>query len=153
VITAQEVLQGYDNIKNRVLIIGGGAVGLETAELLLEKGKDVTIVEMLNKIGQGMGATVRWNLISRLRKKSIKIFTSTQVNEISHHGITVTTDGHKEGWAGFDTIVLAVGMTSRNELADEIREKVKEVYVIGDAVDPRRGVDAMREAAEVGRKI
>jgi 2,4-dienoyl-CoA reductase-like NADH-dependent reductase (Old Yellow Enzyme family)/thioredoxin reductase len=153
VITAQEVLQGYDNIKNRVLIIGGGAVGLEIAELLLEKGKDVTVVEMLNKIGQGMGATVRWNLINRLRKKEIKTFTSTQVNEISHHGITVTTDGHKEGWAGFDTIVLAVGMTSRNELADEIREKVKEVHVIGDAVDPRRGVDAMREAAEVGRKI
>jgi 2,4-dienoyl-CoA reductase-like NADH-dependent reductase (Old Yellow Enzyme family)/thioredoxin reductase len=153
VITGQEVLQGYDNIKNRVLVIGGGAVGLEVAELLLEKGKDVTVVEMLKKIGQGMGATVRWNLINRLGKKSIKIFTSTQVNEISHHGITVTTDGHKEGWAGFDTIVLAVGVTSRNELADEIREKVKEVHVIGDAVDPRKGVDAMREAAEVGRKI
>ncbi len=153
VITSREVLQGYDNIKKRVLVIGGGAVGLEIAELLVEKGKDVTVVEMLNKIGQGMGATVRWNLINRLRKKGIKIFSSTQVNEISHHGIIVTTEGHKEAWTGFDNIVLAVGMTSRSELVDEIKEKVKEVYVIGDAVAPRRGVDAMREAAEVGRRI
>jgi hypothetical protein len=49
--------------------------------------------------------------------------------------------------------VLALGIKSRNEVVDEIKGKVKKVYVIGDAAGPRRGVDAMREGAEVGRKI
>ena len=65
----------------------------------------------------------------------------------------VTKNGTKETWEGFDTIVLATGTKSRNEIVDEIKGKVKEVYVIGDAAEPRRGVDAMREGAEVGRKI
>ncbi len=44
-------------------------------------------------------------------------------------------------------------MESRNEIADQIKGKVKEVYVIGDALSPRRGVDAMREGAETGLRI
>ncbi|MCP4683419.1 MAG: FAD-dependent oxidoreductase [Desulfobacterales bacterium] len=153
VITAQEILRGYDKIGERVLVIGGGAMGLEVAELLMEKGKDVTVVEMLKKIGQGMGATIRWNLLNRLGKNGIKIFKSTMVNEISEKEVVITKNGNKETWEGFDTIVLAVGMESRNEIADEIKGKVKEVYVIGDALSPRRGVDAMREGAETGLRI
>ena len=49
--------------------------------------------------------------------------------------------------------MLAVGLRSRNEIVDEIRDKVGEFYVIGDAAGPRKGVDAMREGAEVGRSI
>lgn len=81
------------------------------------------------------------------------LFTSTKVVEILRQGIVVTKNGTKETWEGFDTIVLATGTKSRNEIVDEIKGKVKEVYVIGDAAEPRRGVDAMREGAEVGRKI
>ena len=62
-------------------------------------------------------------------------------------------DGAEEVWTGFDTIVLAVGIQARNELVEGVKEKVSEVYVIGDAAEPRKGVDAMREGAEVGRKI
>ena len=54
-------------------------------------------------------------------------------------------------WEGFDTVVMAVGISSNNEIAHKINGKVKEVSVIGDAVDPRKGVDAMREGAEIGR--
>ena len=153
VITAHDVLRRYKNTGDRVLIIGGGGIGLETAEFLEEKGKDVTIVEMLKKIGKGMGATVRWNLFYRIKGRAVKIFPSTKVEEITGQGIVVTREGHQETWEGFDTVVMAVGIMSTNELADKIKDKVKEVYVIGDAADPRRGVDAMREGAEVGRRI
>jgi len=153
VITAQDVLKGYEVTGNRVIVIGGGAVGLETAEFLEEKGKDVTVVEMIKKIGQGMGATIKWNLLNRIKGRALKTIASTRVDEIGENKIKVTKDGTEETWEGFDSIVLAVGIQSRNELVDGIREKIKEVYVIGDAAEPRKGLDAMREGAEVGRKI
>jgi 2,4-dienoyl-CoA reductase-like NADH-dependent reductase (Old Yellow Enzyme family)/thioredoxin reductase len=153
VITAQEVLKGYGNIGDRVLIVGGGGIGLETAEFLGEKGKNVTVVEMLKKVGKGMGPTIRWNLLYRIKAQGIKIFTSTEVEGISEQGVVVNKEGRKETWQGIDTVVMAVGIRSNNELAGEIKGMVKDLYVIGDAVDPRRGIDAMREGAEVGRRI
>ena len=153
VITAQAVLKGSKVMGDRVLVIGGGAVGLETAEFLKEKGKDVTVVEMIKKIGQGMGATIRWNLLSRMKGSGLKTVTSTRVDEISAEGIKVTKDGKVEIWEGFDTVVLAVGIQSRTDLVDGVKEIIREVYVIGDSAEPRKGVDAMREGAEVGRKI
>jgi len=153
VITAQEVLKGYGNIGSRVLIIGAGGLGLETTEFLEEKAKDVTVVEMLKKIGKGMGATVRWNLLCRIKGRSIKIFPSTKVEEITQQGIVVTRAGQREIWEGFDTVVTAVGIRPNDEIAQVIRGKAKELYVIGDAADPRKGVDAIREGAEVGLRI
>jgi len=154
VVTAHDVLKGCKNTGDRVLIIGGSGMGLETAEILEEKGKHVTVVEMLNKVGGGMGATVRWNLLSRMKGRSIKIFSSTKVEEITDEGVVITKDGRRETWEGFDTIIVAVGIRSNNEIAGKIEAIMKEeVYVIGDAADPRRGVDAMREGAEIGRRI
>ena len=100
-----------------------------------------------------MGETVRWNLLYRIKERDIKIFTSTEVDEIKNQRVVVTKNGSKETWEGFDTVVLAVGMRSRNKIADEIKGMVEEVYVIGDAAGPRKGVSAMREGAEVGRII
>lgn len=153
VVTAHDVLRGHDRIGDRVLIVGGGGIGLETAEFLEDRGKEVTVVEMLKRVGKDMGATVRWNLLHRIKEGGIKTFTSTEVDEIGNQGIEVKKNGSKETWEGFDTVVLAVGMRSRNKIVDEIKGKVEEVYVIGDAADPRKGVSAMREGAEVGRKI
>jgi 2,4-dienoyl-CoA reductase-like NADH-dependent reductase (Old Yellow Enzyme family)/thioredoxin reductase len=153
VILAHNVLRGYGPIGKQVLIVGGGGLGLETADFLQDKGKEVTVVEVLKRVGKDMGATLRWSLLHRLRERGIRIFTSTKVVEILRQGIVVTKNGTKETLEGFDTIVLATGTKSRNEIVDEIKGKVKEVYVIGDAAEPRRGVDAMREGAEAGRKI
>jgi len=153
VLTAQDVLRGHGTIGDRVLIVGGGGIGLETAEFLEEKGKEVTVVEMLKRVGKDMGATIRWNLLYRIKERDIKIFTSTEVDEIKNQRVVVTKNGSKETWEGFDTVVLAVGMRSRNKIADEIKGMVEEVYVIGDAAGPRKGVSAMREGAEVGRII
>jgi 2,4-dienoyl-CoA reductase-like NADH-dependent reductase (Old Yellow Enzyme family)/thioredoxin reductase len=153
VVTAHDVLRGFARIGNRVLVVGGGGVGLETAEFLQARGKEVTVIERLKRVGNDIGPTVRWNLLHRLKERSIKVFTCTEVNEIGRRGIVVTRNGRKETWEGFDTIVLALGIRSRNEIAAQIKGKVKEVYVVGDAANPRRGVDAMREGAEVGRRI
>ncbi len=153
VATAWDILRGRV-VGQRILVIGGGMTGLETAEFLAQGGREVVVVEQLKRAGADMGATVRWHLMNRVRKQSIKILTSTQVTEIRPGGVVVvSSNGIEQTWSPFDTIVVACGARPRDELSANIRNRLVEVYVIGDAAKPRRGLEAIREGNEVGRKI
>jgi len=153
VITAWDVLRGH-GVGQRVLVVGGGMTGLEIAEFLAQQGKEVVVVEQLKRVGADMGATVRWHLMNRLKGQKVELLTSTQVKEIGPEGvITVSRNGREETLRGFDAIVLACGSRPRNEVTAQIGGKVKELYVIGDAAKARKGLDAIREGAEIGRKI
>jgi len=152
VVTAWDVLRGR-GVGHRVLVIGGGITGLETADFLVQQGKEVVVVEQLKRAGADMGASIRWHLMHRLREQKVKIFTSTEIKEICRQGVVIKRNGGEETWKGFDTIVLATGVKPRNELVKESEARVKEVYVIGDAAKPRKGLEAIREGAEVGRRI
>ena len=55
--------------KKRVIIVGGGMIGVETAEFLADQNRKVTVIEMLQLIASDVGITTRWGLVSRLRKK------------------------------------------------------------------------------------
>ena len=153
VITAWDVLRGHE-VGQRVLVVGGGMTGVETAEYLAQQGKEVVVVEQLKRIGADMGGTVRWHLMNRLKGQKVELLASTQVKEIGPQGaVTVLRNGREETLRGFETIVLACGARPRNELATQIEGKVKELYIIGDAAKARKGLDALREGAEVGRKV
>jgi pyruvate/2-oxoglutarate dehydrogenase complex dihydrolipoamide dehydrogenase (E3) component len=153
VATAWEVLQGRV-VGQRVLVIGGGMTGLETAEFLARGGREVVVVEQLKRAGADMGATVRWHLMNRTRDLNIRIFTSTQVREIMSGGVVVVSrKGSEETWSHFDSVVLACGSRPRDELSANIKDLVAQVYVIGDAAKPRRGLEAIREGSETGRRI
>jgi len=153
VICAWDALKGHE-VGNRVLVVGGGMTGLETAEFLAAGGRDVVVVEQLKRVGADMGGTVRWHLMNRLRGLKIEIFTSTQIKEIRPQGVVVVSrKDMEETWEGFDTVVLACGVKPRNELVADIDARAKEVYVIGDAAKARKGLEAIRDGAEIGRKV
>jgi len=153
VVTAWDVLGGRE-VGRRVLVVGGGLTGLETAEFLAEQGKEIVLVEMLKRIGADMGGTVRWHLMNRTRSLNIKTFVSTQIKEIRPKGVVVVLrNGAEETWEAFDTIVLACGVKPKDELSKQMQGKVKEVHVIGDAAKARRGLEAIRSGSEMGRKL
>ena len=153
VVTAWDVLGGGE-VGRRVLVVGGGLTGLETAEFLAEQGREIVLVEMLKRIGADMGGTVRWHWMNRTKRLNIKTFVSTQIKEIRPGGVVVVSrNGAEETWDGFDTIVLACGVRPRDEMSNQIRSKVKEVHVIGDASKARRGLEAIRSGSEIGRKV
>ncbi|NQT73091.1 MAG: FAD-dependent oxidoreductase [Chloroflexi bacterium] len=153
VVFAWDVLQGIASVGERVLVIGGGATGLETAELLAEQGKKVSVVETLKYLGGDIGGTIRYHLQMRLKQHQVEQFKNTKVKEIADRGIIVEREGNEEIWEGFNTVILALGVKSRDELVTDIQTKVNEVYVIGDAAAPQRGVDAIREGSEIGLNI
>jgi len=153
VVTANDVLTEKVLPGQRVAILGGGMVGCETAEFLAQRGKDVTIIEMLDFIGWDIGMFTRPFLMERFAKWGIKEITGAQVKEITDDGVVVEKEGRRETISGIDTIVLAMGTKSVNKLAKQLKGKVAEVYVIGDASEPRKVVDAISEGAEIARKI
>jgi len=161
VITGHAVLTGKVAIsRGKVLIIGGGMVGCELADMLADPGYNqttgslpVTIVEMLADIGLDVIPQTRMLLLLRLQQKGVKAITSATVKEILEDGVVITRNGQEETIRGMDYIILAMGAKSVNELSDKIKDKVAEVYVIGDAKEPRKALEAIAEGAEVGRKI
>ncbi len=153
VLTAWDVLGGVE-VGKRVLVAGGGLTGMETAEFLAEKGREVVVVEMLPRVGADMGGTVRWHLMNRTKGLNIKTFVSTRIVEIRPGGVVVVSrNGAVETWEAFDTIVLACGVKPRDELSGELVGAGLDVHVIGDAARARRGLEAIRSGAEMGRRL
>lgn len=161
VLQAHDVLAGKSTImRSKVLIIGGGMVGCELADIIAGPGDNpmnadnaVTIVEMLPDIVPDEVPAARMLLVQRLREKGVKCITSATVNEILEDGVVITRDGQEDTIQGMDHIILACGVKSVDDLSERIGDKVPEVYVIGDAKEPRRALEAIAEGMEVALKI
>ena len=150
---ATDVLESRYRTGESVVIVGGGLVGCETAEFLVEDGKKVTILEMLPRIGADIGLTVRWGVLNRLRRVGVRMETNAQVAEITDTGVKARRDGDKYDFFEADTVVLAVGMKANRQVAESLKGKVAELYLVGDCVEPRRITQAIREGYDVGMKV
>ncbi len=153
VIDAWDVLAGKGVVHDRVLIVGGSSVGLETADFLASKGKKVTVIERLGHIGTDLPHTVRFHLLKRLAGSNVEIVKSSDVREIGRDGVRVFRNGVEETLKGYDAVVLAIGVTPRSDLAGDLKGKVKELYIVGDAANTGVGIRAVRDANRIARSI
>jgi pyruvate/2-oxoglutarate dehydrogenase complex dihydrolipoamide dehydrogenase (E3) component len=128
-------------------------VGCEVADFLGEHLHKVTIVEVLPDIAQDVPLAVRYFLMQRLNDYGVEIMTKTTVVEFLQDGAVVSVNGEQSRLEGFDTMVLAFGNRSVRPLEAQLRKKIPELYVIGDAHAPRQAIDAIEEGASVGLKI
>jgi len=154
VVFARDVLRGDRRAGRRVLVIGGGPVGLETSEFLAVQGSEVTVVEMTGSVGAGLEDGHRYWVLKTLGQYGTRLLDRTLVDAIEPGGtVRVWHDGKGQTLGPFDTIVLAAGYHPNDELYREIRPIVPEVYLIGDAVRPRSAVEAILEAAARARAV
>jgi len=155
VVFAEEVLAGLKSVSGSVLVVGGGVVGCETAEFLLEQGKgvtQVTVLEMLDRMANDMSPTYRPFFLARLKKTGIKMITGARVEEITEKGVRVSqADGTT--WIEGNAVVLAGGSTANRQLVQELKGIVPEVHEAGDCISPRMVKEAMEEGFLVGWKI
>ena len=153
VATANDVLLGKVDVGKKVLIIGGGLVGSETADFLGEHGHEVTLVEALPEIAEDVQESIKHFLLLRLKRHEVRIETNTRVKEILQNGVKVEKDGQESQLTGYDNIIIAVGAKPVNNLKPQLEGKVPELHVIGDASEPRKAIDAIEEGASVAIKI
>jgi 2,4-dienoyl-CoA reductase-like NADH-dependent reductase (Old Yellow Enzyme family)/thioredoxin reductase len=148
-----EALSSPDRLGRRVLIIGGGGIGAETADFLSEKGKEVILVEMREGIALDLVGHLQHFLNKRLKEKKVRVLTSTKVLRGEPSGVWVEDPDGQKKLEGLDAIVAAVGAKPNNELARSLKGKGPEIFVVGDAAQPREVLEALLEAEEMAMKI
>jgi len=181
VVQAWDVLNEKAYTGKRVVILGGGAVGVETALLLAEKGtlsgdvlkflfvnkaetpetlydlatrgtKTITIIEMIDKIGKDFGKTTRWGMLQDVNRYGVNYNVTTRAVEITSSAVKVeTAKGVEEIEA--DTVVLAAGAGSVADLASVIKEKGIPFDIVGDANQIGMAFDAVHQGYRAGMAI
>ncbi len=152
-LSVDDVLSDRAQIGQKILVVGGGGSGAELADFLSDRGKEVTLVEMLENIASDLVNHMQHYLGRRLEQQGVTILTSTRVLELGKNYAMVEDASGVKRLNGFDTIVLALGSTPNDSLYGSLEGKVSEVYLIGDAIEAREVVDAVFEAEEVASKI
>jgi 2,4-dienoyl-CoA reductase-like NADH-dependent reductase (Old Yellow Enzyme family)/thioredoxin reductase len=151
-ISAGEVLEGLEIAGEKIIVLGGGMVGMEVCEYLFSREKkNVTVVEMLNELAKDMEIFSRKVMLERIKGEDIKIFSGAQIRRFDKGGAWVEQKG-QEFFIEGDTLVYAIGMKANNSLGEELKGKYQ-IFKIGDSIQPRRIQDAVYEAYKVAINI
>ncbi len=143
VVTAEDVLLGRAIVNGDCVVIGSGMTGLETAEVLISAGHQVTIVEMLESIGPGVYPSILVDVMGRITKGGALLLPGHKLLRVNPDGVLLerTTDGTHLDVKG-ETIVLAMGVRPRKDVVDAFCRAFENVRVIGDAERGARILEA-----------
>ncbi|MEW6715468.1 MAG: FAD-dependent oxidoreductase [Nitrospirota bacterium] len=136
-----------------VVIIGAGDIGCETADMLSSESKRVTIVELCDEPLTRMKEIPRQELLNRLKEKKVSIVTTCKVTAIEDGKVLIEDKSGRVKELEADSVIVSVGSIPENFLYEALKDKVKEIYAVGDAKEPGNIGAALRSATEVGVKI
>lgn len=156
VVTVTQVLNGDIDISNKkVAVIGSGMTGLETSELLVSKGNNVTVVEMADKIAPGAWFQQLDDALPVLEKAGTEFLTSHKLLSVSSSGIELENLKEEKAVAiKVDFVVLSLGVRSDNSLYNEIKNSDSyKVYNIGDSNKIGRIANATESAYQLVMNI
>lgn len=175
------LMERVPDIGKNVVIVGGNATGCETAhfltamgvpdpavftflmyhtaenpesakKLLHHAGRKITVVEMVNRLAGNVGRSARWPLMKSLRMMGVELRRGARLLEIRDDSVLVETDEGRESIPA-DTVILAVGSRPVNDLAATVMTEGVKVVTLGDAKEPRKLTEAIREGFEEALKL
>ncbi len=153
VVSAWDILDEQVELKGSCAVIGGGLVGAETAEYLMEQGCNVTIIEMLDKIASTETGAARLYMMQSMEKGGVKMLVNTRV-ECIEAGVVhaVDTQSGEAVTVPCDHVVMAVGSVKNGFDAEGITVPV---HYIGDCSGERTAdiASAIRTAYHAANKI
>lgn len=182
VVQAIEVLSHSVFAGQNVVVVGGGAVGCETAlflaqearpsadtiqflmehraetpeflyELLDHPTRHITIVEFADRIGNGIGKSTKWAVKKNLARLGIDTMVRTQVLSVQDGYLCLRSrDTGEEHRIAADTVVLSIGSHPEHTLSGALGDRYP-IYQIGDAVKARTIRDCLTEAVELALRI
>lgn len=137
----------------KVVIIGGGAVGLDVMEFFTERGARVSMVEMLPMIGNGLDPVSRCDIHAKLKKYQVEQMVNTMLQEVRNDRFIVKTPQDEIKELPFDYGFICLGMKASTPVLKELEEIFSDTNVeiinIGDSRRARRII----EGTEEGRNI
>ncbi|SMD11463.1 2-enoate reductase [Desulfocicer vacuolatum DSM 3385] len=156
VTTAVDLLRGAKPAGNNVMVIGGGLAGCEVAIWLAEKGKKVTVVEMLDQVmtgGASVPTQVKMMTMDLMNRFGVEVLTATRLDHITENEVALMSKDGTIIKRTPDTVALAMGMTPETRLADDLDNTPYRVYRLGDCRCPKNVMNAVWDAYEVARFI
>lgn len=152
VLIAEESYEKAGQLGQKIVLIGGGEVGCETALYLAGIGKDVTVVEMLDKLAAETLYLPREPLVENL-EKAATCYTNARCTGITDKGITIVDKDGKERFIEADAVVLSAGMRPRSNEAEAFRAVAPRFSAIGDCVIAKNVRTATRYAFDAASQI
>ena len=154
VINSHDVLEGKITIEGNIVIIGGGLVGLEVAEYVEGVAKQITVVEMQDKVAKDLGDLRKISVLEHIHSAGITTLTQSKCIEIKEKTIVIDKEGQLQELS-YDWVVVAIGAKSRDftNIATACSDRGIPCHIIGDAVKARRALNSIAEAAAVARYI
>jgi 2,4-dienoyl-CoA reductase-like NADH-dependent reductase (Old Yellow Enzyme family)/thioredoxin reductase len=132
----------------KIVVVGGGAVGLDVVEFFAERKAKVSIVEMLPMLGRDLDVITKLSMMDIIKQNNVDVHTGTALVEVASDHFKVKKDD-KEQNLEFDYGFVCLGMRSENiglkELQEYFEDKAVEVINIGDSARTRKIMDGMGE--------
>jgi len=149
----REVTKRWMPLGKRVAILGGGLVGVELAEFLHARGREVTVIEEGADLAPEMAMPRRWRILYELRESGVALLRNTRPTSISQTGVEVLNAEGESQTVAADSVILAVGTQPDRTLASALERAGYAVRAIGDANGVGYLDGAMRDAARIARDI
>lgn len=153
VVNAHDVLMGRIQVGRNVVVIGGGLVGVETADLLSMQCSKVSVIEMLPEIMKDGEKSPARYMKERFEEYGVDIYTSTKLVEIGANQIIAEKDGRELIINDVDTVVIAVGVRTNMEIVNVLEHLSCKVIKVGDANGVKNGYLGIREGYEAGLNL
>lgn len=136
----------------KVVVVGGGAVGLDVVEFFANRKATVSIVEMLPVVGKDLDIVTKVGTYAMLEKHGVNVLTSTALQEVhKDHFIVKRNDQNEQ--LDFDYGFVCLGMRSYSPILNDLKEAFKdsdvEVLNVGDSVRARRIIDGTLEGRNI----
>ncbi|MBM4331482.1 MAG: FAD-dependent oxidoreductase [Deltaproteobacteria bacterium] len=144
---AWQILSGEVAPRKNAVVIGGGLIGMETADFLCEKGAQVTIVETLKRSPVLKITSHGYMLHKRLKDRNCQLHFNTEVKIIAEGSVIIVSEGREQVLSPVDQVVIAAGLKPRDDFQQFLQARGISHFVIGDARQPRRIIESTEEGA------
>jgi 2-enoate reductase len=155
VLTACKALTNEDLIGEKVVILGGGLVGVETSVWLAEKGKEIIIVEMRDRLLDSVFVShANSDMLKDLIDfHEIKVKTGSSILKIDNNTVSIISKNFRKEELEADTVIIAAGYKENKELYHQIKDLNLKINLIGDSKEVANIMYSIWDAYEVAKSI
>jgi len=158
--TADDILTGKAFPGRKIVIVGGGSVGCETADYLaplvndrFPRNRDITVLEMAPEIMMAESGAGRSHLVLRMMEKGIKIECSAKVTSVTESEIHYEQNGIEHVIADADTLVFAAGYHVDPTIENMLQKAGVSYHLVGDAKKPSNIKEAISQAWDIAKDL
>lgn len=144
----QQLSKLWMPLGKRVVIVGGGLVGLELAEFLVERGREVHVLEPSESLGRELSIVRRWRVLDNLRQHHVGLHKQVRVSQIDANKVHYHDLEGQAHELGMDSVVLALGAGPDHSLSDLLATCGKPVHRLGDCDELGYIEGAIRSATD-----